>query len=115
MYHGQGAHPEHWALLAVFFTLFALYGLLKKPRPGHPCATVILAGLLSVAANAALLMLGNYAGYDSYDVLALLTLRQASVESSFIILGYCLIVSGITHLVRTIFAPALIGAGRPFL
>lgn len=115
MYYGQGAQPEHWALLAVFFTLFALYGLLKKPRPGHPCATFILLGLLSVAANAGLLMLANYVGYDSYHVLALLTLKQASVESSFIIFGYCLIVSGITRLVRTFFAPALIGAGRPFL
>jgi hypothetical protein len=115
MYHGQGAQPEHWALLAVFFTLFALYGLLKKPRPGHAGGTSIVLGLLSVAANAGLLMLANHVGYDSYDVLALLTLKLASVESSFIIFGYCLIVSGITRLVRTFFAPTLIGAGRPFL
>ncbi len=106
---------EQWLLLGVFFLLFAVYGFTKNTRgPGcRPCSYIIF-GLLALIANSLLLLIANRTGMGQFDLLQLILLKQAAIESSFIVLGYCLIVQGIAMLIRTLFEPAAVRASRNF-
>ncbi len=90
--------PEHWVLIAVFFAIFAGCGLFeRRRRSGAGCIGL---GLLALTTNAALLALANRVGYGEFDLLQLLTLQDATVESTLIVIGYCLVIRGIAQSVR---------------
>lgn len=92
--------PQHWLPLGVFFAIFALCGLLGRPRPaGHGLGCAGL-GALALGANAALLLLADRVGYGDYDLIQLVTLREAAVESTIMIIGYCLMIRGIAVVLR---------------
>jgi uncharacterized protein (DUF486 family) len=105
MHHVTATQPEHWILLAAFFTIFAVYGFLKKPRSARHCLPCLAAGILAIAANTALLMVANRVGYGSFNIVHQLTLQQASIESSFIVIGYCLMLRGLAILARAMLTP----------
>ena len=92
--------PEHWLMLVIFFAIFAACGLARGPRSRLSPSASILLGLLMVFANSLVLLIANRIGYDTFNLRALLTLHQATIESSFIILGYCLIVRGVAGACR---------------
>ena len=100
MFEPTTAVPDHWLHLVIFFAIFALCGLLGRRRPpGHGIGCVAL-GLLALGANATLLLFADRFGYGDYDLLQLVTLRQTAVESTIIIIGYCLVVRGLAVVVR---------------
>jgi len=105
MHHTTVTQPEHWILLAVFFAIFAVYGFIKKPRSARHCLPCLAAGILAIGANTALLMVANRVGYGSFNILHQLTLQQASIESSLIVIGYCLMLRGLAILARAILTP----------
>jgi hypothetical protein len=106
---------EQWLLLGVFFLLFAIYGFTKNTRTSgcRPCYYIVI-GLLALAGNSLLIMIANRTGMAQLDLLQLIMLQQATIESSFIVLGYCLIVQGIAMLIRSLFVPASVKASRNF-
>jgi hypothetical protein len=106
---------EQWLLLGVFFLLFAIYGFTKNTRGSgcRPCSYIVF-GLLAVLGNSLLLLIANRAGMAQFELLQLIMLKQATIESSFIVLGYCLIVQGIAMLIRSMFVPASVKASRNF-
>ena len=90
--------PEHWVLVAVFFAIFAGCGLFeRRRRSGAGCIGL---GVLAVVANALLLALANRIGYGQFDLLQLLMLQDATVESTLIVIGYCLIIRGLAQSLR---------------
>jgi len=107
---------EQWLLLGIFFILFAIYGFTKSTRGAgcRPCYYIFI-GLLAVAGNSLVLLMANRSGIDEFNLLQLITLKQTTIESSFIVLGYCLIVQGIAMLIRWLFLPASIKASRNLL
>jgi uncharacterized protein (DUF486 family) len=115
MQYGHAGQPEHWMLLGIFFLIFALYGFLKKPRSATQCLSCITVGLLALAVNAVALLVANRIGYGSYDIGQLLSLQRAAVESSLIIIGYCMIIRGLAMFVRGLFYPAVMKADRRYL
>lgn len=115
MSYADAGQPEHWTLLLAFFVLFAVHGLWRKPTSTYPGIVCLVLGTGAVLVNAGLLLAANQMGYGSYPLLALLTLREAAVESSLIILGYCVIVRGLAVFLRYVAAPDPIRAGRTFL
>lgn len=95
--------PEHWVLVAVFFAIFAGCGLFeRRRRSGLGCISL---GVLAVVGNALLLTLANRVGYGQFDLLQLLTLQDAAVESTLIVIGYCLMVRGLAQSLRLRFHP----------
>jgi uncharacterized protein (DUF486 family) len=114
LYEGV-SNPEQWILLTVFFAIFAFCGFIKKPnlnlRPGN----FIIPGILLLIVNCLLLIVANKIGYDSYNLAHLLSLKQIPIESSFIVLGYCLIIRGIAIYLRYLFTPSLIKSRRTVL
>ena len=107
---------DQWLLLGVFFLLFAIYGFTKSTRAAgcRPCY-YILFGLLALVGNSLLLLLASRAGIAQFDLIQIITLKQTTIESSFIVLGYCLIVQGIAMLLKHLFVPASIRANRHYL
>lgn len=107
---------EQWLLLGVFFVLFAIYGFTKSTQGSgcRPCYYIFI-GLLVVAGNSLVLLLANRSGIDEFNLLQLITLKQTTIESSFIVLGYCLIVQGLAMLLRWFLLPASIRASRHLL
>jgi len=105
MHHVTATQPEHWILLAVFFAIFAVYGFTRKPRSAHHCLPCLAAGMLAIGTNTVLLMVANRVGYGSFNILHQLTLQQASIESSFIVIGYCLMLRGLAILARAVLTP----------
>jgi hypothetical protein len=107
---------EQWLLLGVFFVLFAIYGFTKSTQGSgcRPCYYIFI-GILAVAANSLVLLMANRSGIDDFNLLHLIMLKQTTIESSFIVLGYCLIVQGIAMLIRWLFLPASIRASRNLL
>jgi len=94
---------QHWLPLAIFFAIFGLCGLFGRRRPtGHGLGCVGL-GVLALGANSALLLLAGRIGYGDYDLLQLVTLREATVESTLIVIGYCLVIRGIAVVLRNCF------------
>lgn len=90
--------PEHWILVAVFFAIFAGCGLFeRRRRSGLGCIGL---GLLAVVANVLLLTLANRIGYGEFNLLQLLSLQDATVESTLILIGYCLMVRGFAQSLR---------------
>lgn len=90
--------PEHWLLVAVFFAIFAGCGLFeRRRRSGAGCMGL---GILAVIANALLLVLANRIGYGQFDLLQLLMLQDATVESTLIVIGYCLMIRGFAQSLR---------------
>ena len=90
--------PEHWILVAVFFAIFACCGLFeRRRRSGAGCMGL---GMLAVIGNALLLMLANRIGYGQFDLLQLLMLQDATVESTLIVIGYCLMIRGLAQSIR---------------
>lgn len=106
---------EQWLLLGVFFLLFAIYGFSKNIQgPGcRPCNYIIF-GLLATVGNSMALLIADRTGMAEFDLLQLILLRQATIESSFIIIGYCLIVQGIAMLIKSLFVPTSVRASRHF-
>lgn len=101
--NGNFPFPEHWVLIAVFFAIFAGCGLFERHRRSG--AACIGLGLLALVVNVALLALANRIGYDQFDVLQLLTLQDATVESTLIVIGYCLMIRGFAQSLRMRFQP----------
>lgn len=90
--------PEHWVLIAIFFAIFAGCGLFeRRRRSGWGCIGL---GILAVGVNALLLALGNRVGYGEFDLVQLLLLQDATVESTLIVIGYCLMVRGLAQSLR---------------
>ena len=113
-YEGLG-NPEQWLLLIVFFVIFAFCGFIRKPDPNLRPGKYIIPGILLLIANSLLLLIANRIGYDSYNLFHLLSLKQIPIESSFIILGYCLIIRGIAIYLRYLFTPSLVKSRRTVL
>lgn len=90
--------PEHWLLVAVFFAIFAGCGLFERRRRSG--ANCIGLGLLAVVANTLLLALANRVGYGQFDLVQLLLLKDATVESTLILVGYCLMIRGFVQSLR---------------
>ena len=107
---------EQWLLLGVFFILFAVYGFTKSTQGAgcRPCYYIFI-GILAVAANSLVLLIANRSGVDEFNLLQLITLKQTTIESSFIVFGYCLIVQGIAMVIRWLFLPASVRATRHLL
>lgn len=106
---------EQWLLLGVFFLIFAIYGFTKTAigQGCRPCYYLFI-GLFLIVANTLVLMLLNRTGVNQFELIPLLTLKQASIESSFIVFGYCLIIQGIAMSIKAIFFPSAIKANRHY-
>ncbi len=111
----QTSAVEQWLLIGVFFLLFAIYGFTKNIRKSgcQPCYYIIL-GLIALAGNSLLLVIANRTGVDQFNLLQLITLKQTSLESSFIVFGYCLIIQGVAMLIRSLFTPTSMKSSRHF-
>ncbi len=107
---------EQWFLLGVFFLLFAIYGFTKTTRGSgcRPCYYLFI-GLLCLVVNSLVLVMINRAGIDQFNLLQIITLKHTTIESSFIVFGYCLIVQGLAMMVKSLFLPASIKASRNYL
>ncbi len=105
MHHLPAAQPEHWLLLSIFFAIFAIVGFIKKPRSAGHCLPCLAAGITAIAINTVLLVVANRVGYDSFNVLDQLTLQRVSIESTFIVIGYCLMLRGLAILIRALLTP----------
>ncbi|NIP73699.1 MAG: hypothetical protein GWO16_12025 [Gammaproteobacteria bacterium] len=115
MPYADVGQPEHWTLLLAFFVLFAVHGLWRKPASPYPGIVCLMLGTGAVLLNAGLLLAANHLGYGSYPLLELLTLRQAALESSLIIVGYCIIVRGLCVFIRYMATPDPEKGGRTIL
>lgn len=115
MPYAEATQPEHWPLLIAFFALFAVHGLSRRPGSTGPCVSCIALGLLAVAANASVLLVVNRIGYGAYPVTELVLLQRVSIESSLIILGYCVVIRGIALFLRYVTSPNNIKMGRTYL
>ena len=107
---------EQWLLLGIFFLIFAVYGFTKNTRAAgcRPCYYVSF-GVLALVGNTLALFIANRSGVDSYNLVQIITLKQTTIESSFIVFGYCLIIQGSAMFIRELFTPAHIRANRSFL
>lgn len=114
MPYAESAQPEHWVLLTIFFAIVALCSLTKKPQTGLQALPCISLGILALVVNSGLLIAANQAGYGSYDIVSLLTLRDAVVESTLIIIGYALMVRAGAMIVRGLFTQSTV-ASRTYL
>jgi len=97
--------PQHWLPLATFFAIVALCGLLGRQRPAHHGLGCVAAGAVALGVNSALLLLADRVGYGDYDLLQLVTLQDAAVESTIIIIGYCLVIRGLAVVLRNCLMP----------
>lgn len=104
----------HWFILAIFFTIFAVCGMTRKNSAQATPSHYIALGTIAVVINTALLFFANRAGYGSFDLLDLITLREAAIESSFIILGYCMMIYGIGNLLRTTFYASMLRSDKTY-
>ena len=113
----QTTSMEHWLLLCVFFLLFAIYGFTKNNKQVAGCRPCyyIAFGILAIVANSLMLFIANRTGLDNFNLIQMLTLKQTTIESSFIVFGYCLIIHGTAMFIRSLFIPASIKASRSFL
>ena len=116
MHHLDGPSFEYWILIGVFFVLFAICGFNKKTRHGGcgPCHFIAI-GFIIMAINCVVLMGANRIGYDEFNLLRLITLKTATIESSFIVLGYCLMIQGIAMFLKKLFMPNLSRTQRTYL
>jgi len=107
---------EQWFLLGVFFLMFAIYGFTKTTRGAgcRPCYYIFI-GLLCMVANSLVLVMINRAGIDQFNLLHIITLKQTTIESSFIIFGYCLIIQGFAMMIKSFFLPASVKAHRNYI
>ena len=112
----QNPTLEQWLLLGVFFLLFAIYGFTRKAKYSgcRPCYYIFF-GILAIVGNALMLFIANRAGLDNFNLVKMITLEQTTLESSFIVLGYCLIIHGTAMLIKSFFVPASVKASRSFL
>ena len=92
--------PDHWLLFATIFAIFFICGLVRRNRPGQRQPPMFALGMAAVGLNTLALMAANMLGIEQFDILRLLTLREVTIESSFMILGYCLILRGIADRLR---------------
>ena len=101
---------QHWILLGIFFLIFAFCGLKQKHSKNGctPCHYIAL-GIVSLVINSLLLVVANRVGYDQFNLLHLITLRQTTIESSFIILGYGLIIQGSALFIKNLVLPGRTG------
>ncbi len=100
-------HFEQVILLAVFFLLFAYCGFARNPsRNGMPASYYMVWGILAILANSIALLVLDMAGLSNYPILTLLQLKAVSIESSFIVLGYCLLVRAAATMMRQIMRPS---------
>ncbi len=97
---------DQWIVLSVFFGLFAISGLINRPRSKNfEYYHLFFFGALTVIANIVLIAVMNNIGMSQQSVLSALKLNELSIESSFIVLGYCIISRGLGQFVRNIFSP----------
>ncbi len=107
MIHGAISQAEQWGLLGAFFVMFAISGLNSRARRPLQCIPSLAAGMLIIAANLGLLTLANHFANETFNIFQLITLQSIAVESSLVIIGYCLIVRALAILTRTLLqAPA---------
>ena len=100
-------HFEQGILLTVFFLLFAYCGFVKNPtRSSLPASYYLVWGILAILANSIALLIREAAGLSNYPILTLIQLKAVSIESSFIILGYCLLVRAAATTLRNVLSPA---------
>lgn len=105
---------QHWILLGIFFLIFAICGIKQKRGKNGctPCHYIAL-GIVVLVINSAILFFANRVGYDQFNLVHLITLRQTTLESSFIVLGYGLMVQGAALFFKNLFIPNR--ASRTFL
>ena len=99
---------EQWLLLGVFFLIFAVYGFFKNTNSQscRPCHYITI-GLLFIVANSMILFVANRTGLESFNVVQMVTLKQTTIESSFIVFGYCLIIQDLAMFIKALFSPPL--------
>jgi len=99
----EDGHSQQWIVLAIFFAIFALAGLLNKPRSRQlEYFHFIGYGILIIVANLLVLALLNTSS-DNISLLDSVLLQKTTIQGSFIIFGYCLISRGVGQFIRTIF------------
>jgi len=107
---------EQGILLTVFFLLFAYCGFVKNPaRNSMPASYYMVWGILAIIANSIALLILDTAGLSSHPILSLIQLKAVSIESSFIILGYCLLVRAAASTLRNVLSPAAFRTRRSLL
>lgn len=97
---------DHWLVLTIFFGLFAFSGLFEGSRTKRlEYVQLFLIGMFTIMANVVLLVLLKKAGMSQQGILDALILKNLSIESSFIVFGYCLICRGVGQFIRFQFKP----------
>ena len=99
-------HSDQWVVLAIFFGLFAISGLFNRPRARQfESVHFYIFGALTIIANIILLVVLRKMGMSDQSIVSALTLRDLSLESSFVVLGYCLIARGFGQGIRNLVSP----------
>lgn len=97
---------DHWLILLIFFGLFAFSGLFEGSKNRRlDSAHLFLLGMFIVMANVIVLALLQKAAMSQQGIIDALILKDLSIESSFIVFGYCLICKGIGQFIRNQFRP----------
>ncbi len=98
--------PDQWLLLTVFFLIFAGCGLFSKARPFNDTMMTFFLGLSAIAINCTLLVIANKVGAGGYQILDMLMLKKIAIESTIIIIGYCLVIKALGQMLRYFITPA---------
>jgi len=100
----QEGQSQQWIVLAIFFTVFALAGLFNKPRSRQlEYFHFIGYGMLIIAINVVMLILLTTNTSGGPGLVNAVLLQETSIESSFIVFGYCMISRGLGQYLRGIF------------
>jgi hypothetical protein len=100
--------PDQWLLLSVFFLIFAGCGLFCKPKPANNILMTLFLGLSAIAINCVLLFIADRISAGSYPIMNLLTLKKITIESTIIIIGYCLVLKSLGQFLRSVITPSQI-------
>ena len=65
-------------------------------------------GLCAIAVNCTLLVIADRISAGSYPILDLLMMKKIAIESTIIIIGYCLIIKALGQFLRGLITPSQI-------
>lgn len=103
----QPGNTDQWFVLATFFIAFALAGLFNKPKVRQfESFHFMFFGIAIIVANTSMLWVLNSNGFGEYNIVNAVLLKQVTLESCFIVFGYCLISRAIGQWFRTQFGPS---------